>query len=535
MPIQVPLLNGGGVPLRQTGISVPRTAQLQAGNTGLGKAVSQIGADLGQLAEREQRANDARQMLEFESAMRSAEEQQQIYQQQTQEQDSWLPNWQTQEQALQKSLEKMKLSPDARVTLQSTLGRYVDNKRMSIRDQAVNQSEQRFKTGLNTRLMQAKTPEEVDTIISLVPPTLMLPEEKEGVRVRAVEKVKGDQLASLGAQESELIRLGNQGDANAWIELKGIYNKKKELGEIDQRTHELKIKQADSGETQALIQSRITGADGLPIDLERARTLIEKSDLTPEVKANLEVEVSRARSRYANQDLIAFADRMAKGEAIDGNDFTSPYMGEAELAETRAKINEAVPVTPEQEARFYLDTMTAIDDFDPKKAKERDPAEVVKMAKAALGIRKSPPHLRNLLAETMQAKMSNNQGKGIVADGEKRARSMLLEIVKGKEAEFFQGVGAEKKIKTGKESDWMKFQQRVFNLESEVSNRIKDVKDTQKIDQIVSDVLGADYTSVKKSAYMPAPQSGFGPMNRLEGRIDGIDPILFPSFDTFQQ
>ncbi len=80
----------------------------------------------------------------------------------------------------------------------------------------------------------------------------------------------------------------------------------------------------------------------------------------------------------------------------------------------------------------------------------------------------------------------------------------------------------------------MKFQQRVFGLESQVSSRIKDVKDTQKIDQIVSDVLGADYTSVKKSAYMPAPQSGFGPM-RPEGRVDGIDPILFPSFNAFQQ
>jgi hypothetical protein len=303
---------------------------------------------------------------------------------------------------------------------------------------------------------------------------------------------------------------------NAWVELKSNYDKQRDLGGLDDRNYELALKQADRGEMQALVQSRIYGANGMPVDLTRAQKLIADSDLPPQMKLDLEREITTARKNYANQDILNFANRMAKGEAIDGNDFYSQYMGEAELAAAREEINQATPTTPEQEARFYLDTMAAIDEFDPEKAKDRDPVEVLKMAKAALGIRKSPPHLRNLLAEKMQAKMAGTESKSIVADGEKRARTMLLEIVRGKEAEFFEGTGEKKALKKGMENKWMDFQQKVFNLEGEVNRRIQDVQDTQKINQIVQDVLGADYTAVKKRAYMPEPSSGFVPNDNEE-------------------
>jgi len=104
---------------------------------------------------------------------------------------------------------------------------------------------------------------------------------------------------------------------------------------------------------------------------------------------------------------------------------------------------------------------------------------------------------------------------------------MLLEIVRGKEAEFFTGVGSEKKIKPGKESEWMQFQQRVFNLETDVSERIKNVKDVKNMDQIVSDVLGADYVKVKKQQrYMPPTESGFGPMN--PSQIEEGSGVILP-------
>ena len=545
MPIQVPLLNGGNIPLRQTGISVPRTAQLQAGNPDLGRAVSQIGADLGKLAEREQRANDARQMLEFETAMRAAEERQQLFQQETQEQDAWLPNWQTQEQELQKSLEGMKLSPEARLTLQSTLGRYVDNKRMSIREQAVNQAEGRARTGFGNRVMQAKSK---NTAVSLIPTNMMTPEEIDRLRIQGEKKVEADQLATLGAQESELVRLGAQGDANAWIELKDIYKQKKDLGELDPRTYELKVKQANDGEVKALVQSRITGSDGLPIDLPRAQKIVAESSLTPDAKAQLELDISQARNRYANQDLMAFTNRMAKGEVVDGNDFDSPYMGPAELAEIRTKINEATPTTPEQQASFYLETMKLIDEFDPVQAKENDYSEMVKVSKAALAIRKAPPHLRDMLSDAMQAKLSGSAAKTIVSQGEATARDMLLEIVKGQEAEFFQGEGADKKLNPAKAGEWMKFQQKIFSLQADIYERIKDVKDTKTIDKIVQDALHADYVKVKKQQRYTPSGSGFskevpatefdGPYRipmPASGPVAPLQNPFLPSFNAFQQ
>ena len=524
-----------------TGNQTVKTPNLPAvTNAAVGQALGNVAQVAMDISEKAKRANDVTKLTEASLAMNQAQVDFATWQQSPEGQDEkqWLPKWQEMQNSIKSRFDQEELTPDARLQLADRFSSWGTRGTIMVQANAFKQTGQRMEdAGKLARIqsIEMKDPMPYKQHLDTMERAGFITPEAKALEYRAVEDVvKSSQLQSLRSQESELMRLGNQGDSQSWIKLKENYDQQKALGGLDEANYDLAQKQAEMGELQALVQSRIYGSNGVPVDLERAKTIIQKSDLTPQVKADLELEVSRARTRYANQDIIAFADRMAKGEAIDGNDFMSPYMGEAELAETRAKINEAAPVTPEQEARFYLDTMTAIDDFDPEKAKERDPAEVVKMAKAALGIRKSPPHLRNLLAETMQAKMSNSESKGIVADGEKRARSMLLEIVKGKEAEFFQGEGAEKKIKPGKESEWMKFQQRVFGLETQVSDRIKDVKDTQKIDQIVSDVLGADYTSVKKSAYMPAPQSGFGPM-RPEGRVEGIDPILFPSFNAFQQ
>ena len=533
---RIPILNSPAQ--LNTGNQTVRTPNLPAvTNASIGKAVGDVSNVMMDISEKAKRANDVTKLTEASLAMNQAQVDFATFQQENPDESKWLPKWQELQDSIKSRFDQEELTPDARLQLSDRFSSWGTRGTIMVQANAFKQTGARMEdAGKLARIqsIEMKDPTPYKQHLDTMEQAGFITPEAKALEYRAVDDaVKSSQLQSLRSQESELMRLGNQGDSQSWIKLKENYDQQKALGGLDEANYDLAQKQAEMGELQALVQSRIYGNNGVPVDLERAKTIIEKSDLTPQVKADLESEVSRARTRYANQDIIAFADRMAKGEAIDGNDFMSPYMGEAELAETRAKINEAVPVTPEQEARFYLDTMTAIDDFDPEKAKERDPAEVVKMAKAALGIRKSPPHLRNLLAETMQAKMSNSEGDGIVADGEKRARSMLLEIVKGKEAEFFEGTGAEKKIKPGKESEWMKFQQRVFGLESQVSDRIKDVKDTQKIDQIVSDVLGADYTSVKKSAYMPAPQSGFGPLRINDNEETNLS--LFPSFNAFQQ
>jgi hypothetical protein len=373
--------------------------------------------------------------------------------------------------------------------------------------------------------------------------------EFDAVEYAQVEDAsKAKRLQDLRAEESELMRLGNQGDMNAWQDLKSNYDQQRDLGGFVGKNYERAQKQAERGEVESLVKARIHGSDGLPVDLTRAKKLIDGSDLTPQTKLELENEIVSARNRYANQDLISFVNRMAKGEAIDGEDFNSQYMGEAELASAREKINEATPTTPEQQASFYLETMKLIDEFDPVQAKENDYSEMVKVSKAALAIRKAPPHLRDMLSDAMQAKLSGTAAKTIVSQGEAKARDMLLEIVKGQEAEYFQGEGADKKLNPAKAGEWMKFQQKIFNLQSDIYERIKDLKDTKSIDKIVTDALQADYVKVKKQQRYTPSGSGFskevpatefdGPYRipmPASGPVAPLQNPFLPSFNAFQQ
>jgi hypothetical protein len=236
-------------------------------------------------------------------------------------------------------------------------------------------------------------------------------------------------------------------------------------------------------------------------------------------------------------------DRAAQGAVVDGDDFTSQYMGPAQLAQARAEINSAAPVTPEQEAGMYLDTMVMIDGLDPNLIKERNPAETVEFAKAAYRINKAPPHLRNKLADALQAKLAGNDDKSLAADGVKLGREMLQEIVKDKESQFFIGSGESKKLDPKKVTEWMNFQQRVFMMEQEIGRRVKDVNDIQKVNQIVSDVVSADYVELKKNQYKSSSQAipkggnieyynktkqGMVPEFVLPSGETGANPLLFP-------
>ena len=514
---RIPILKDPGQ--LNTGNQTIQTPSLPAvTNASIGKAVGDVGNVLMDISEKAKRANDVTKLTEANLAMNKTQTDFATWQQSPEGQDEkqWLPKWQELQDTLKTTFDAAELTPDARLQLSERLSSWGTRGTIMVQANAFKKAGERMDATVELAKNEAVKTGNLALVIDAqklraVAGLSQGPEfdALEFARVEDASKAKRSQ--DLRREEAELIRLGNEGKLSAWVDLEQNYNQQKELGSLTEKEHARGIKQIEAGAEKSIIQSRINGWEGMPVDLTEAKRLIQDSkELTPKDRMELQYEVDQAGNRYANQDLINFTNRMARGEAINGNDFVSQYMGEAELAEIRAKINEAAPVTPEQEARFYLDTMAAIDDFDPEKAKDRDPAEVVKMAKAALGIRKSPPHLRNLLAETMQAKMSGSEEKSIVADADKRARSMLLEIVKGREAEFFQGVGADKKIKPGKESEWMAFQRRVFGLEMQVSSRIQGVKDAQSLDRIVSDVLGSEYVKVKKQEfYMQPGNSGF--------------------------
>ena len=529
---RIPILNDPGQ--INTGNQTIRTPDLPAvTNASIGKALGDVGSVAFDISEKAKRANDVTKLTEASLAMNKAQADFATWQQSPEGQDekNWLPKWQSLQNDIKSTFDKEALTPDARLQLTDRFSNWATRGTIMVQANAYKKAGERMDATVELAKQDSIATGNLEPARQAIQSKVVAGfQTQEGAALEfqiLQNQNKAKQSQDLRKEESELMRLGNEGKLSAWVELEQNYNTQKELGALTPKEHQRAIAQLEQGAETAIIRSRIYAWGGLPVDLTEAKKLITQSKLTPQVRMELEGEIAQAGNRYANQDLIAFTNRMAKGEAVSGDDFTSQYMGEAELASVRSKINEATPTTPEQQAAFYLETMKIIDDFNPAMAKDNDFNEMVKVSKAALAIRKAPPHLRDMLSDAMQAKLSGSEAKGIVADGEKRARSMLLEIVKGKEAEFFTGFGSEKKIKPGKESEWMQFQQRVFNLETDVSGRIKDVKDVKNMDQIVSDVLGADYVKVKKQQrYMPPAQSGFSPVN--PSQIEEGSGVILP-------
>jgi hypothetical protein len=529
---RIPILNDPGQ--LNTGNQTIRTPDLPAvTNASIGKALGDVGSVAFDISEKAKRANDVTKLTEASLAMNKAQADFATWQQSPEGQDekNWLPKWQGLQNDIKSTFDKEALTPDARMQLTDRFSNWATRGTIMVQANAYKKAGERMDATVELAKQDSIATGNLEPARQAIQSKVAAGfQTQEGAALEfqiLQNQNKAKQSQDLRKEESELMRLGNEGKLSAWVDLEQNYNTQKELGALTPKEHQRAIAQLEQGAETAIIRSRIYAWGGLPVDLTEAKRLITQSKLTPQVRMELEGEIAQASNRYANQDLIAFTNRMAKGEAVSGDDFTSQYMGEAELASVRSKINEATPTTPEQQAAFYLETMKIIDDFNPAMAKDNDFNEMVKVSKAALAIRKAPPHLRDMLSDAMQAKLSGSEAKGLVADGEKQARSMLLEIVKGKEAEFFTGFGSEKKIKPGKESEWMDFQQRVFNLQADVLSRIKDVSDTKNMNQIVSDVLGADYVKVKKQQrYMPPAQSGFGPVN--PSQIEEGSGVILP-------
>ena len=529
---RIPILNDPGQ--LNTGNQTIRTPDLPAvTNASIGKAIGDVGSVAFDISEKAKRANDVTKLTEASLAMNKAQADFATWQQSPEGQDekNWLPKWQSLQNDIKSTFDKEALTPDARLQLTDRFSNWATRGTIMVQANAYKKAGERMDATVELAKQDSIATGNLEPARQAIQSKVAAGfQTQEGAALEfqiLQNQNKAKQSQDLRKEESELMRLGNEGKLSAWVDLEQNYNTQKELGALTPKEHQRAIAQLEQGAETAIIRSRIYAWGGLPVDLTEAKRLITQSKLTPQVRMELESEIAQAGNRYANQDLIAFTNRMAKGEAISGDDFTSQYMGEAELASVRSKINEATPTTPEQQAAFYLETMKIIDDFNPAMAKDNDFNEMVKVSKAALAIRKAPPHLRDMLSDAMQAKLSGSEAKGLVADGEKQARSMLLEIVKSKEAEFFTGFGSEKKIKPGKESEWMDFQQRVFNLQTDVLSRIKDVSDIKNMNQIVSDVLGADYVKVKKQQrYMPPAQSGFGPVN--PSQIEEGSGVILP-------
>lgn len=539
-----------------TGNQTAQTARLPAvTNAALGEALGNVASVAFDISEKAKRANDVTKLTEASLAMNQAQVEFAAWQQspEGQNEKDWLPKWQELQNGIKSRFDQESLSPDARLQLADRFSSWGTRGTIMVQANAFKQAGQRMDaTG---QLAKRKAIETGDTapfkefLNNRAAAGLSQGPEFDAVEYAQVEDaLKSKRISELRDQIPELTRLGYEGDREAWVTLKGVNDQIKDLGGLDPDNYKIAQKQADRGELESLIKERINGTKDLPVDLTRAKKLIDGSDLPPQTKGELENEIVRAKSRYANQDILNFMNNVVSGAATDGDDFTSQYMEPAELAEARAKINEAIPVSPESEARMYLDTMVMIDGLDPNLVKEQNPAEVIEFAKAALAVKKAPPHLRNRLADALQAKLAGKDEKSAAADGAKLGREMLQTIIKSKEAEFFQGEGADRKLNPTKVAEWMKFQQKVFNMEREIDQRVKGVEDFNKINEIVSSVVSAEYVKAKKDAHYTPSGSGFikevpatefdGPYRipmPASGPVVPLQNPFLPSFNAFQQ
>jgi len=531
---RIPILQGPGQ--IQTGNQTLRVPELQAvNNQSIAQGLAKVGQVAFDINERAKRAQDVTHLTNASMAMQNAQLEFAKFQQENPDESAWMGKWDEIQNKLKTDFDKMPLTPDARLQLQDRVTNWSTRGTIMVQAEAFKKTGQRMED--SGRLAAMKAVETGDTAIykdhlkNEVAAGFRTPESADVAYTVVEDQAKAKKIQSLKEQKAENIRLGNQGDIMAWGEVERLNDQIKELGGLDDENHALEQKSAKRGEIEATFRSYISGENGIPVDLAKAEELRVKSDLTPQIKEEMKMQIQQAKTRYANQDLLNFMNRVAKNEVVDGNDFTSQYMEPAQLMEARAEINAAMPVTPENEARMYLDTMTMIDGIDPTLVKNRDPKEVVEMARATMRIKKSPPHLRDLLSTAMQSKLAGTDDKSAAADGQRLGREMLREIVKFRESKFFTGSGEDKKLDPKKASDWMNFQQRVFMLEKEIERRVKGVDDLGKVNKIVSDVLSTDYVEVAKQRYLDSSSNAL-PVGPVQGE-NATDSSFFPSINFF--
>jgi hypothetical protein len=443
MPTQVPLMNRGAIPLQQSGTMVARTAQLTAGDTGMGRALQGIGAQFEDMAIKEQEANDARLMIDFEGEMRKAVDEQSVFQQQVQEQSEWLPAWQKRSTDLQKRLDGLKVSDKTRLNLTQSFGQFADRHTLNIRGQAFEQSQTRAKMTGQVRLQQAKTPEEVDQVISLMKNSNVgLPEQWDMEREPALNRIKSDLAGDFRAK----FRQGREsGDGLSMLQAAQSAH---QAGVLTDAEYEEAAN--DAGRVQAL--SAFT-------DAARKDPIIAKNQLkVGEFKELKGDDLFRAENiaegilrDYESREVGDFADYVENGGKPDAFKFQW-NVSDAKRGElVRAATQESV-MTPEQAASKRLELEARIGKYDMDKDPDR--MEMLKISADLDAYKRAVPYMASDLGMAWGGKKSGDKG-GIasmeIADND----DYIAKLYKPKMDALLDDKGA---IKPGKEAEFRKLQ-----------------------------------------------------------------------------
>ena len=174
-------------------------AQFEAGQEAAswGQALGKASEAFQVIAKKTAEANDTRQLIEAEGAMRRHAMEFQQFQQTTTDQELWLPEWQKRQTEMQKQMDGMKLTDGARLRLTSSFGRWSDSNAIAIQGEAFKQAVSRSLQAVDNRAGEAADAGDrpgIDSALSLAMEGSMTPEQKEDRRMQFYKRADAADL-----------------------------------------------------------------------------------------------------------------------------------------------------------------------------------------------------------------------------------------------------------------------------------------------------------------------------------------------------
>ena len=216
------------LPAAPQGARVPLAQALPIGQTPIPRQGEQWAQAIGQaseafqlMARRTAEANDTRQLIEAEGEMRRHAMEFQKFQQTTTDQEQWLPEWQKRQTEIQKRIDGMKLTDDARLRLTSSFGRWSDGHSIAIQGEAFKQAVGRAKQAVVNRANEAAASGDfqgIQSALSMLPADYTTPEEREAIRLDLDGKARGVALDQLNKQVGTALDMRDIEGAKALVQ-----------------------------------------------------------------------------------------------------------------------------------------------------------------------------------------------------------------------------------------------------------------------------------------------------------------------------
>ena len=237
-----------------TGNQTLQTPNLPAvTNASIGKAMGDVSNVISDISEKARRANDVTKLTEASLAMNQSQVDFATFQQENPDESKWLPKWQELQNGIKSRFDQEALSPDARLQLADRFSSWGTRGTINVQAQAFKQAGQRMdatgelvkREAIRTGNLEPVRQFQKNRAVA----GLSRGPEFDAVEYAQVEDAsKAKRLQDLRAEESELMRLGNQGDMNAWQDLKSNYDQQRDLGGFVGKNYERAQKQAERGE-----------------------------------------------------------------------------------------------------------------------------------------------------------------------------------------------------------------------------------------------------------------------------------------------